>query len=101
MSIIPRLPGLPANTLFGGRLVRKLAVVAAVMAVVSISACKKTGEGEYQVEKPVVGTQTDTIHTPTVDVGSDTARVTVPNVDVRKDTAAVKVPTVKVNPPKR
>jgi hypothetical protein len=95
------LPGLPANTLFGGRLVRKLAVVAAVMAVVSISACKKTGEGEYQVEKPVVGTQTDTIHTPTVDVGTDTARVTVPNVDVRKDTAAVKVPTVKVNPPKR
>jgi hypothetical protein len=90
------LPGLPANTLFGGRLVRKLAVVAAVMAVVSISACKKTGEGEYQVEKPVVGTQTDTIHTPSIDVGSDTARVTVPNVDVRKDTAAIKVPTVKI-----
>jgi len=81
--------------------VRKLAVVAAVMAVVSISACKKTGEGEYQVEKPVVGTQTDTIHTPSIDVGTDTARVTVPNVDVRKDTAAIKVPTVKVNPPKR
>lgn len=79
---------------------RKLAVVAAVMAVVSISACKKTGEGEYQVEKPVVGTQTDTIHTPSIDVGSDTARVTVPNVDVRKDTAAIKVPTVKVKPPK-
>jgi hypothetical protein len=90
------LPGLPANTLFGGRLVRKLAVVAAVMAVVSISACKKTGEGEYQIEKPVVGTQTDTIHTPTVDVGTDTARVTVPNIDVRKDTAAIKVPTVKI-----
>jgi hypothetical protein len=80
--------------------VRKLAVVAAVMAVVSISACKKTGEGEYQIEKPVVGTQTDTIHTPSIDVGSDTARVTVPNVDVRKDTAAIKVPTVKVKPPK-
>jgi hypothetical protein len=90
------LPGLPANTLFGGRLVRKLAAVAAVMAVVSISACKKTGEGEYQIEKPVVGTQTDTIHTPTIDVGTDTARVTVPNVDVRKDTAAIKVPTVKI-----
>jgi hypothetical protein len=81
--------------------VRKLAVVAAVMAVVSISACKKTGEGEYQVEKPVVGTQTDTIHTPSIDVGTDTARVTVPNVDVRKDTARVRVPTVKVNPPKQ
>lgn len=75
---------------------RKLAVVAAVMAVVSISACKKTGEGEYQVERPVVGTQTDTIHTPTIEVGTDTARVTVPNVDVRKDTASITVPTVKV-----
>ena len=55
---------------------RKFAAVAAVLAVVSISACKKTGDGEYQVEKPVVGTQTDTIHTPTVDVGTDTATVT-------------------------
>ena len=59
---------------------RKLAAVAAVLAVVSISACKKTGEGEYQVEKPVVGTQTDTIHTPTVDVGTQTTTVAVPKV---------------------
>jgi len=95
------LPGLPANTLFGGRLVRKFAAVAAVMAVVSISACKKTGDGEYQVEKPVVGTQTDTIHTPTVEVGTDTAKVKVPTVQVKTDTAKIKVPTVKVNPPKK
>ena len=61
---------------------RKLLAVAAVMAVVSISACKKTGEGEYQVEKPVVGTVTDTINTPTVDVGKDTVAVMVPTVDV-------------------
>jgi len=81
--------------------VRKFAVVAAILAVISVSACKKTGKGEYQVEKPVVGTQTDTIHTPTVDVGTDTAKVTVPKVEVKKDTAAIKVPTVKVNPPKR
>lgn len=74
---------------------RKFAVVAAVLAV-SISACKKTGEGEYQVEKPVIGTQTDTIHTPSVEVGTDTANVTVPKVEVKKDTAAIKVPTVKV-----
>ena len=93
------LPGLPANTLSGGRLVRKFAAVAAVMAVVSISACKKTGEGEYQVEKPVVGTQTDTIHTPSVEVGTDTAQVAVPKVEVKKDTAAIKVPTVKVRSP--
>jgi len=81
--------------------VRKFAAIAAVMAIVSISACKKTGEGEYQVEKPVVGTQTDTIHTPTIDVGVDTAKVRVPKVQVKSDTAKIKVPTVKVNPPKK
>ena len=73
---------------------RKLAVVAAVMAVVSISACKKTGEGEYQVEKPVVGTQTDTIHTPTLEVGTETTTVAVPKV--KMDSAKIKTPTVKV-----
>jgi acyl-CoA hydrolase len=90
------LPGLPANTLFGGRLVRKLAAVAAIMAVVSISACKKTGDGEYQVEKPVVGTQTDTIHTPTVDVGTQSTTVAVPKVEVKKDSATIKTPTITV-----
>ena len=80
---------------------RKFAAVAAVLAVVSISACKKTGEGEYQVERPVIGTQTDTIHTPTVQVGTDTAAVKVPRVQVKTDTAKIKVPTVKVNPPKK
>ena len=90
------LPGLPANTLFGGRLVRKLAAVAAIMAVVSISACKKTGDGEYQVEKPVVGTQTDTIHTPTVDVGTQTTTVAVPKVQVKKDSTTIKTPTISV-----
>src|SRR5437763_17040017 len=95
-------PGFPANTLLEGRrLVRKFAAVAAILAVVSISACKKTGDGEYQVERPVVGTQTDTIHTPTVEVGTDTAKVAVPKVEVKKDTAAVKVPTVKVRAPKK
>jgi len=74
--------------------VRKLAAVAAVMAVVSISACKKTGDGEYQVEKPVVGTQTDTIHTPTIQVGTETTTVAVPKV--RMDSAKIKTPTVKV-----
>lgn len=73
---------------------RKLFVVAAVMAVVSISACKKTGEGEYQIEKPVVGTQTDTIHTPSIDVGTETTTVAVPKV--KMDSATIKTPTVKI-----
>lgn len=73
---------------------RKLAVVAAAMAIVSISACKKTGEGEYQVEKPVIGTQTDTIHTPTVDVGTNTTTVTVPKIVT--DSATIKTPKVTI-----
>jgi hypothetical protein len=77
--------------------VRKLAAVAAVIAVVSISACKKTGEGEYQVEKPVVGTQTDTIHTPSVDVGTNTTTVAVPKVVM--DSTKIKTPTVTVKSP--
>jgi hypothetical protein len=64
------------------------------MAVVSISACKKTGEGEYQVEKPVVGTQTDTIHTPTIQLGTETTTVAVPKV--KMDSAKIKTPTLKV-----
>lgn len=93
------MPDNPATTLLEEALVRKFAAVAAILAVVSISACKKTGEGEYQVEKPVIGTQTDTIHTPSVEVGTDTANVTVPKVEVKKDTAGIKVPTVKVRSP--
>lgn len=73
---------------------RKFAAFAAVMAIVSISACKKTGEGEYQIEKPVVGTQTDTIHTPTIDVGTQTTTVAVPKV--KMDSAKIKTPTITV-----
>jgi len=80
-------------------LVRKFAVVAAVMAVASVSACKKTGPGEYEVEKPVVGTQTDTVNTPSMSVGTDSATVNVPKVEVKKDSATIKVPTIHVNTP--
>ena len=90
------LPDNPANILLEEALVRKFAAVAAVLAVVSISACKKTGDGEYQVERPVIGTQTDTIHTPTVQVGTETTNVAVPKLEVKKETTGVKVPTVKV-----
>jgi hypothetical protein len=74
--------------------VRKLVAVAAVMAVVSLAACKKTGEGEYEVERPVVGTVTDTINTPSVDVGTKTTDVVVPKVV--RDTAKIKTPTVDI-----
>ena len=74
---------------------RKLLTLAvAFTAVSALGACKKTGEGEYQVEKPVVGTQTDTVHTPSVDVGTKTDTITTPTVGTKK--TEVTVPTVDV-----
>jgi hypothetical protein len=89
---------------------RKLIITLAAAA--ALGACKKTGEGEYQVEKPVVGTQTDTVHTPSVDVGTKTDTINTPTVGTQKDTlivdkpvvgtkrTPVKVPTVDVKSPK-
>jgi hypothetical protein len=77
----------------------KAAVALALVAVASLAACKKTGEGTYEVQKPVVGVQTDTIHTPTVSVGTDTTSVVTPKVQVKKDTTKIITPKVKVTKP--
>ena len=88
---------------------RKILIAVALTA--ALGACKKTGEGEYQVEKPVVGTQTDTVHTPSVDVGTRTDTINTPTMGTQKDTlivdkpvvgtkkTTVKVPTVDVKSP--
>jgi hypothetical protein len=78
----------------GRRLVRKVLALAILAA--SITACSKTKEGDLEVEKPVVGTVTDTLNIPSVDVTTDTMQVTVPNVEVKKDTATIKVPKVEI-----
>jgi hypothetical protein len=66
--------------------VRNLTLAVALAAVWTLSGCKKTGEGQYEVQKPVVGTETDTINTPTVETGTvkDTIEVTRPTVEVNK-----------------
>ena len=71
-------------------------VLALAILAASITACSKTKEGDLEVEKPVVGTVTDTLNVPSVDVTTDTAKVTVPDIDVKKDTANIKVPKVEV-----
>jgi hypothetical protein len=78
----------------GRRLVRKL--IGLAMLAVAVTACSKTESGDLEVEKPVVGTVTDTLNVPSVEVGTDTTAVTVPNVDVRKDTVNIKTPTIDV-----
>ena len=63
---------------------RKLTLAVAVAALTTLSACKKTGEGQYEVQKPVVGTQTDTVNTPSVETGTAKDTITVPKVEVKK-----------------
>ena len=74
----------------------KLLMVLAFAAISAVGACKKTGEGEYQVKGPDVDKKGDTIT-----IGTDTATVTTPSVDagMKKDTLVVDRPTVDVKTP--
>ena len=78
---------------------RKISLVAAVALLAATSACKKTGEGEYQVEKPVVGTETDTVNTPSVETGTVKDTISVPDVDVNTEKKEVNMPKVDVKTP--
>ena len=78
---------------------KRVATAVTLAALASLAACKKTGEGSYEVQKPVIGTQTDTVHTPTVEVGTDTTKVVTPKVEVKKDTAKIVTPKVTVKKP--
>jgi hypothetical protein len=77
--------------------VRKLTLAAGIAALVITGACKKTGEGEYQVQKPTVGTTTDTVETPSVETGTAKDTISVPKVTTEKK--EVKVPDVDVQTP--
>lgn len=61
---------------------RKLLAMAIL--AVSITACSKTKEGDLEVEKPVVGTVTDTLNVPSVEVTTDSITVKVPKVEIKK-----------------
>ena len=66
---------------------RTTTLLAATLAAAALMGCKKTGENEFEVDKPVVTTEKDTVRTPDVDVGTT------------EDTIVVKRPTVDVNTP--
>lgn len=66
---------------------RTTTLLAATLAAVALLGCRKTGENEYEVDKPVVTTEKDTVRTPDVDVGTT------------EDTIVVKRPTIDVNKP--
>jgi hypothetical protein len=89
---------------------RKLVIAAALIAL-PVAACKKTGDNQYQVQTPTIGTDTHTVTTPSVDVGSKIDTINTPTVGTKKDTiivdkpvvgtkkTEVKTPTVKVTKP--
>lgn len=52
--------------------------------LVLTAACKKTGEGEYQVEVPKIETETKTIRTPDIEVTKETSMVVTPKIEVKK-----------------
>lgn len=74
---------------------RKLTLAVALAAMWTLNGCKKTGDGQYEVEKPVVGTETDTVNTPTVETGTVKDTITVPKVETEKK--EVTLPKVEVN----
>ena len=78
---------------------RNITLAAAIAAFAITSGCKKTGEGEYQVDKPVVGTETDTVQTPSVETGTVEDTISVPDVDVNTEKKEVEVPKVDVETP--
>jgi hypothetical protein len=86
------------TSLTGRSVVRKLTLAVAFAAVWTLSGCKKTGEGQYEVQKPVIGTETDTVNTPTVETGTVKDTITVPKVTTEKK--EVEVPKVEVKKPK-
>jgi hypothetical protein len=72
---------------------------AAAVLTLTVTACKKTGDGEYVVQKPVIGTVSDTVHMPVVKTGVDTTTVAVPKLELKHDSAKIKVPTVTIKKP--
>jgi hypothetical protein len=80
--------------------VRGTTYAVALAALATLAACKKTGEGEYQVQTPDVNVSTDThtVRTPTVEMGKDTTVIERPTVGTTKDT--IITPKVKVKPAK-
>ena len=76
-----------------------IAIAVAFATLATLAACKKTGDGTYEVQRPVIGTTTDTVHTPTVSVGTDTHSVVTPKVQVKTDTTRIITPKVTVHKP--
>jgi hypothetical protein len=77
----------------GGHPMRKL-FLGAVILTLPVAACKKTGENQYQVKTPTVGTDTHTVTTPSVNVRSRTDTINTPVMGTKPETVIVQKPVV-------
>ena len=67
-------------------------LLSAVVLTLPLAACKKTGENQYQVQTPTVGTDTHTVTTPDVDVGTKKDTISTPVVGTKPDTVIIQKP---------
>jgi hypothetical protein len=90
---------------------RNKILLGAALLALPLGACKKTGDNQYQVQTPTIGTDTHTVTTPSVEMGTKIDTINTPVVGTQKDTiivnkpvagtkkTEVKVPTVTVHKP--
>ena len=69
-------------------------MLGAALVVLSLNACTKSGENEYKVETPTIGTETKTVTTPDIDVGTRKDSISTPVVGTQKDTVIIDKPVV-------
>ena len=72
---------------------KRIMLLGALVAL-PLAACKKTGENQYQVQTPTIGTDTHTVTTPSVDVGTKVDTINTPVVGTQTETLVVKKPVV-------
>lgn len=73
-------------------------LLAASLAAVALMACRKTDNGDIEVDRPVVETRKDTIIVDRPVVGTVKDTIKTPDVEVgtEKDTVEITRPTVRV-----
>ncbi len=69
-------------------------LLGAVILTLPLASCKKTGDNQYEVKTPTIGTDTHTVTTPDVDVGMKKDTINTPVVGTRPDTVIIQKPVV-------
>jgi hypothetical protein len=77
--------------------VRPVMLATIIVSLATLTGCTRTGEGEYEIRRPVIGTKTDTVKGPTIETGTVKDTITVPKVTTEKK--EVTLPKVKVRRP--